>query len=65
MRHELINCLSSLNPALISLLLDGGGRGWGWIGLEFKIIRPFPPPLHPLPPGEGRFLLSLFILGMP
>jgi len=27
---------------------DGGGIGWGWIN------RFFPPPLSPLPPGEGR-----------
>jgi len=37
-------------PKYIPSPFDGGGRGW-----VDKRNR-FPPPLHPLPPGEGRFL---------
>jgi hypothetical protein len=30
----------------------------GWVGMDKKTN--FPPPLNPLPPGEGRFFLRIF-----
>jgi hypothetical protein len=30
----------------------------GWVGMDKKTN--FPPPLNPLPPGEGKFFLRIF-----
>ena len=34
------------------LMGEGGGGGEGEKYWEFSLLRP--PPLHPLPPGEGK-----------
>jgi len=38
----------------------GEGEGGGGKVMNFKLLKSFPPPLHPLPPVEGRFAGCLY-----
>jgi len=39
---------------------EGEGEGGGGKVMNFKVLKSFPPPLHPLPPVEGRFAGCLY-----